>query len=132
MASLFLPYSMTPSDSPSYVAAVPHRVAIAGASGRMGHMLIEAVQAADDCVLSGALDHATSAALGLDASAFTGKLANVTITADLAQGLQGADALIDFTRPEGTMAHLAACRAARVNLVIGTTGFSDAQKAQIA
>ncbi len=132
MAGLFLPYSMTPSDSPSYVAAVPHRVAIAGASGRMGHMLIEAVQAADDCVLSGALDHATSAALGLDASAFTGKLANVTITADLAQGLQGADALIDFTRPEGTMAHLAACRAARVNLVIGTTGFSDAQKAQIA
>ena len=109
-----------------------HHIAIAGASGRMGHMLIEAIQAADDCTLSGALDIAGAAALGSDAAAFTGKPAGVAITADLAQGLQDAHALIDFTRPEGTMAHLAACRAAGVNLVIGTTGFSDAQKAQIA
>lgn len=98
----------------------------------MGHMLIEAVQVANDCVLSGALDHASSSALGQDAAAFTGKPAQVTITADLAQGLQGAHALIDFTRPEGTLAHLAACRAAGVNLVIGTTGFTEEQKAQIA
>ena len=109
-----------------------HHIAIAGASWRMGHMLIEAIQAADDCTLSGALDIAGAAALGSDAAAFTGKPAGVAITADLAQGLQDAHALIDFTRPEGTMAHLAACRAAGVNLVIGTTGFSDAQKAQIA
>ena len=85
---------MTFSDTSFSAAAAPHRVAVAGASGRMGHMLIEAVQAADDCVLSGALDHASSAALGLDASAFTGKLSSVAITADLAQGLQGAEALI--------------------------------------
>jgi 4-hydroxy-tetrahydrodipicolinate reductase len=76
----------------------------------MGRMLIEAVQAADDCTLAGTLD------LGRD------------IEANLAD----AQVLIDFTRPEGTMAHLAACRARGIKMVIGTTGFSDAQKAELA
>ena len=116
----------------SSAATGRHAIAIAGASGRMGHMLIESVMQADDCTLTGALDRAGSPTLGTDASAFTGQLSGVAITADLAQGLQGAQALIDFTRPEGTMQHLAACRAAGVNLVIGTTGFTDAQKAEIA
>ena len=116
----------------SSAATGRHAIAIAGASGRMGHMLIESVMQADDCTLTGALDRAGSPTLGSDASAFTGQLSGVAITADLAQGLQGAQALIDFTRPEGTMQHLAACRAAGVNLVIGTTGFTDAQKAEIA
>jgi 4-hydroxy-tetrahydrodipicolinate reductase len=109
-----------------------HRVAIAGASGRMGQMLVDAVRNADDCLLSGALDVPTSIGIGLDASAFLGHSSGVAITADLRIGLQGADVLIDFTRPEGTMAHLAVCRDLGVNAVIGTTGFSDAQKAEIA
>jgi 4-hydroxy-tetrahydrodipicolinate reductase len=108
------------------------RLAIAGASGRMGRMLIEAVTAADDMLLAGALDVLGSPALGQDASAFLGKTSGVPITADLAQGLQGAQVLIDFTRPEGTLAHLAACEARGVKAVVGTTGFTDAQKAQIA
>lgn len=108
------------------------RVAIAGASGRMGRMLIETVLAASDCELAGALDVPGSAAIGQDAGAFLGRSTGTTITADLAAGLQGADVLIDFTRPEGTLAHLAACRERGVKLVIGTTGFSDEQKAQIA
>ena len=87
-----------------------HRVAVAGASGRMGHMLIEAVQAADDCRLSGALDIAGSPALGSDAAAFTGTPAGVAIVSDLRQGLAGSQVLIDFTRPEGTLSHLAVCR----------------------
>lgn len=98
----------------------------------MGRTLIEAVLAAGDCRLSGALDVAGSPALGQDATAFLGKPAGVLITADLAHGLQGAQALIDFTRPEGTLAHLRACRAQGTALVIGTTGFSEAQKAEIA
>ena len=114
------------------LVSAPHRIAVAGASGRMGHMLIEAIAAADDCVLAGALDIAASPALGTDASAFLGRASGVAITADLAAGLQGAQVLIDFTRPEGTLAHVQACRAQGVNLVIGTTGFSDAQKAEIA
>jgi 4-hydroxy-tetrahydrodipicolinate reductase len=108
------------------------RVAIAGASGRMGHMLIEAVQAADDVVLAGALDVAGGPAIGQDALAFCGKSSGVAITSNLAAGLAQAQVLIDFTRPEGTMAHLAACRARGVKAVIGTTGFTDEQKAQIA
>lgn len=120
---------MTPTST-----SVPttHAVAIAGASGRMGRTLIEAVLASGDCRLSGALDVAASPALGQDAAAFLGQPAGVAITADLAQGLQGAQALIDFTRPEGTLAHLRACRAQGTALVIGTTGFSEAQKAEIA
>ena len=109
-----------------------HRIAIAGASGRMGQMLIEAVRAADDCALSGALDLAGSAALGADAMAFLGQLSGVAITADLRAGLAKARTLIDFTRPEGTLAHLRVCRELGVNVVIGTTGFSEAQKAEIA
>jgi 4-hydroxy-tetrahydrodipicolinate reductase len=86
------------------------RIAVAGASGRMGRMLIEAVEAAPDCTLAGTLD----------------------IGRDIATNLADAQVLIDFTRPEGTMAHLAGCRARGVKMVIGTTGFSDAQKAEIA
>jgi 4-hydroxy-tetrahydrodipicolinate reductase len=109
-----------------------HAICIAGASGRMGRMLIEAVVNADDCHLSGALDIPSSPALGQDATAWLGKASGVPITADFAQGLAGAQALIDFTRPEGTMAHLRACVAQGVALVIGTTGFTDEQKAEIA
>ena len=108
------------------------RIAVAGASGRMGQILIEAVLAADDCELSGALDIAASPSIGADAMAFVGQTSGVAITPDLGTGLKNAHALIDFTRPEGTLAHLRACRALGVNLVIGTTGFSDAQRAEIA
>ncbi|CAM8672172.1 DapB Dihydrodipicolinate reductase [Comamonadaceae bacterium] len=109
-----------------------HTIAIAGASGRMGQMLIEAVRAADDCTLTGALDIAGSAALGLDAGAFSGKAAGVLITSDLREGLKNSKALIDFTRPEGTLAHLQVCRELGVAAVIGTTGFTDEQKSEIA
>ena len=112
--------------------ALRHRIAVAGASGRMGRMLIEAVNASDDCLLTGALDIAASPAIGHDAAAFTGRSSDVLITADLREGLKNSAVLIDFTRPEGTLAHLAICRELGIKLVIGTTGFSDAQKAEIA
>ena len=110
----------------------PLRIAVAGSSGRMGRMLVEAVLASDDCVLSGALDVPDSPALGLDAAAFLGRPCGVAISADLHTGLTGADVLIDFTRPEGTLAHLAVCRELGVRAVIGTTGFSDVQKVELA
>ena len=108
-------------------------VAVAGASGRMGQMLIEAIGQSADCQLSGALDVTGSAHVGSDAAAFTRPStgAGVAITSDVRQGLQQASVLIDFTRPEGTMAHLAVCRELGVNMVIGTTGFTDAQKLEI-
>jgi 4-hydroxy-tetrahydrodipicolinate reductase len=106
-------------------------IAIAGASGRMGRMLIEAVLQSGDCDLAGALDTPSSPLLGQDAGAFLGRETGVAITADLRQGLLNADVLIDFTRPEGTLAHLAVCRDLGVRAVIGTTGFSDSQKAAV-
>ena len=110
----------------------PIRVAVAGASGRMGRMLVEAIAATDDMVLAGALDVVGSPGCGEDAAAFLGRIGGTTITADLHVGLANAQVLIDFTRPEGTLAHLAVCRELGVRCVIGTTGFSAAQKAQIA
>jgi 4-hydroxy-tetrahydrodipicolinate reductase len=108
-----------------------HRVAVAGASGRMGHMLIEAIRASGDCQLSGAADQPSSPAIGNDAAAFLGLASGVPVTADVRAALANTDVLIDFTRPEGTMEHVRACREMKVNLVIGTTGFSEGQKAQI-
>ena len=122
---------MTGTSSPATPHA-PYRVAVAGASGRMGRMLIEAVRASGDCVLVGALGRPSSPAIGSDATAFLGVASGVPITADLHQGLQNAEVLIDFTRPESTLAHLAVCRELGVQAVIGTTGFTEAQKAEIA
>jgi len=120
---------MTPARAGSGDTAGRLRVAIAGASGRMGRMLVEAVGASADCVLVGALDAADSPALGQDVSAGASR---IPITSDLRSGLANAQVLIDFTRPAGTLAHAAVCRELGVRLVVGTTGFSDAQKAEIA
>jgi 4-hydroxy-tetrahydrodipicolinate reductase len=121
-----------PADTSSPVPRPALKIAVAGASGRMGRMLVEAVVASSDCVLSGALDVADGPALGTDPLAALGRPSDVRITADLRAGLSGADVLIDFTRPEGTLAHLAMCRQLGVRAVIGTTGFNEAQKVQIA
>ena len=113
-------------------SAAPLRIAVAGASGRMGQMLIEAIGQSPDCVLAGALDLAASPSIGKDATAYLGQKSGVLIQSDISAGLKDVQLLIDFTRPEGTMAHLAVCRALGVKLVIGTTGFSEVQKADIA
>jgi 4-hydroxy-tetrahydrodipicolinate reductase len=106
-------------------------LAIAGAGGRMGRMLLEAAGVQEGMAISGALEHASSPLLGKDAGELAGTAKGVTITADLALGLKNASVLIDFTRPEGTLQHLAACRAHKVNAVIGTTGFTPEQKREI-
>jgi 4-hydroxy-tetrahydrodipicolinate reductase len=108
------------------------RIAIAGASGRMGRILIEAVLDAPDAQLAGALDVPGSASIGRDAGEFFGRATGVTITEDIDAGLADARCLIDFTRPEGTLAHLRACTARGVAMVIGTTGFDDAGRRAIA
>jgi 4-hydroxy-tetrahydrodipicolinate reductase len=101
------------------------RVAIAGSGGRMGKVLLECLAQADDLVLHAALENAGSPLL-------CNVVADgVKITADLETALKGADVLIDFTRPEGTLRHLEVCRKLRVNMVVGTTGMSAQQKAQL-
>lgn len=107
------------------------KVVIAGSSGRMGRTLMESIAQSDDLRLHAALERGDSPFLGRDAGELIGAPNGVTITADLDQGLRGADVLVDFTRPEGTMAHVDACVRHGVKLVIGTTGFSTEQKARI-
>ncbi len=106
-------------------------IAIAGCGGRMGRTLLESVLQSDDLILHAALEHASSAQLGKDAGELAGGACGVKITSDVAAGLHGADVLIDFTRPDGTLHHLEICRQLGVNMVIGTTGFSAQQKAQL-
>lgn len=109
----------------------PIRIGIAGAGGRMGRMLIEAVLAADDLQLSGALEAHASAALGQDAAAFLGRTSGVVVSSDADAIMRDCDVLIDFTRPEGTLHHLQACLRHHTQLVIGTTGFSTEELARI-
>ena len=108
------------------------RLAIAGAGGRMGQALVEAALALPDVVLASALDVPGSPALGRDAGERFGRATGVVVGSDVPAELRGADVLVDFTRPDGTLAHVAACAAAGVGAVVGTTGLNDAQKAELA
>jgi 4-hydroxy-tetrahydrodipicolinate reductase len=101
------------------------KVAIAGSGGRMGKVLLECVAQADDLILHAALEHAGSSLLGNTVAE------GVKIGADIESALKGADVLIDFTRPEGTLQHLEICRKYKVNMVVGTTGMNAQQKAQL-
>ena len=103
-------------------------IAIAGSSGRMGRALMEAIDRAPDISLSAALDRAGSAYLMKDAGELIGAPCGINIADDVAAALPGSDVLIDFTRPAGTLMHLAVCRAKGIKMVIGTTGFSAEQK----
>lgn len=108
------------------------KVVIAGTSGRMGHALLEGVLADSNLQLHAALDRADSPQIGQDAGAHLGKNTGVKITSDIAAALKNADVLVDFTRPEASLAYLEACKQAGVKHVIGTTGFTVEQKAKIA
>ncbi len=109
------------------------RVAVVGAAGRMGKALVRAVTETDGLELTVATEHPESSLIGADAGelAGVGRL-GVAVSGDLADGVDDFDAVIDFSRPEATLKHLAICRANGKRLVIGTTGFSDEQKQQIA
>ncbi len=109
------------------------RVALTGAAGRMGRNLIEACSQQKELCCTVASEQADSAFIGVDIGELVGiGRLNVTITADLAPLIPQCDVLIDFTRPAATLAHLELCQAAGKAMVIGTTGFSVAQKAEIA
>jgi len=106
-------------------------IGIAGSDGRMGRTLIEAVNRSADLRLAAALEQPGSAAIGRDAGVPLGLQTGVTVTADLAAALGACRILIDFTRPQGTRAHLTACVQAGVGMVIGTTGLSTEERALI-
>lgn len=104
------------------------KIAIAGASGRMGRMLAEAVLGADDMALAAAFDCPGSPAIGRSVRELVGLSCDVVVTDDAESAIAAADCLIDFTRPEGTLAHLLLCQRHTTAMVIGTTGFSTEER----
>ena len=105
------------------------RVAIVGAGGRMGRVLVEAVSAVEGMAVSVATERPGSSLVGADVGEVAGVGAlGVKIVDDLAAAADAFDVVIDFTGPAATMAHLAVCRAHGKRMVIGTTGLDDAQK----
>lgn len=110
------------------------RIAVMGAAGRMGKILVEAVQQqAPSAGLTAAIDKPDSSLVGADAGelAALGRI-GVTISGDLAKVADEFDVLIDFTHPSVTLKNLAFCRKAGKAMVIGTTGFSADEKLLLA
>jgi 4-hydroxy-tetrahydrodipicolinate reductase len=109
------------------------RIAVVGASGRMGLCLIRAAVLADRAALVVAVSRPGSDAVGKDVGELIGIGAlGVKVVDDLVPVVDQFDVLIDFTRPDASMAFIELCRQAGKKIVIGTTGYSDVQKAVIA
>jgi len=107
-------------------------IAIVGAAGRMGRILIEACVEAEGAQLSVATEHPESSLIGSDAGEIAGVGKNgVIISSSLDDAANDFDVLIDFTRPEPTLKHLEWCVANEKSMIIGTTGFSEMEKAEI-
>lgn len=108
------------------------RIAVVGASGRMGLCLIKAAALAKNAELAAAVSRPESLSIGRDAGELAGiSVVGIKVVDDLAFVVDQFDVLIDFTRPDASMAFIEICREAGKKLVIGTTGYSDAQKALI-
>ncbi|HXF09071.1 MAG TPA: 4-hydroxy-tetrahydrodipicolinate reductase [Candidatus Acidoferrales bacterium] len=109
------------------------KVGIAGAAGRMGRALLTAAQGRSDLVVTAALEAPGHPALGQDVGMLAGIGAlGVPLTVDIGAALARCEVLIEFTRPEPTLAHLAACRDQGRAMVIGTTGLDEAQRSEVA
>ncbi len=108
------------------------KIGIIGAAGRMGQTLIKACLDTEGVELAAAVEHKDSPTVGKDAGEVAGlSRCGLTVGSDIAAMIGQLDALIDFTRPEATLANLELCRQHRKHLVIGTTGFTAEQKALI-
>jgi len=108
------------------------RLVVAGAGGRMGRMLVQAIASTKGAVLAGALEHEASPVLGQDAGVLAGVgTLGVSVTIDPLSALAKADGVIDFTIPASTTALAAIAAQARIVHVIGTTGLSSDDLAKI-
>ncbi|MDR1367367.1 MAG: 4-hydroxy-tetrahydrodipicolinate reductase [Candidatus Accumulibacter sp.] len=108
------------------------KIAIVGAGGRMGKTLIETLLEDGGLLLAAAIDQPGSLEKGKDAGESFGKPCGVFVTDDADAGIEKAGCLIDFTRPQGTLVHLSMCLRHKKPIVIGTTGFDEAGKREIA
>ncbi|HIF18097.1 MAG TPA: 4-hydroxy-tetrahydrodipicolinate reductase [Cycloclasticus sp.] len=107
-------------------------IAISGASGRMGLNLIKACAQNEHATLGVAIERDASSAMGKDAGEIAGIAAErVVVVSEFQNQLENFDVLVDFTRPDACLEKLTFCKANQKAMVIGTTGFTDEQKAQI-
>ncbi|WP_413727163.1 4-hydroxy-tetrahydrodipicolinate reductase [Sodalis sp. RH19] len=114
------------------MSVTPVRIAIAGAGGRMGRQLIQAVLQSEQACLGAALERAGSSLIGADAGELAGQGALGIRVGDSLEAIKDDfDIFIDFTRPEGTLTHMEFCRLHGKGMIIGTTGFDEGQKARI-
>ena len=108
------------------------RIAVVGAAGRMGKSLILACRQTEGVELTVAIEHQANPAIGLDAGVLAGIAeSGVVIGHSLVDDVDQFDLLIDFTRPEPTLHHLSICQQHNKRMVIGTTGFSEEQEAEL-
>ena len=108
------------------------RVAVCGAAGRMGKTILEVCRDTDGVEIGAAIEHPESPMLGMDAGNVAGiGKQNVNIVEDINSVADDFDVLIDFTFADATINNLKKCQAAGKRMVIGTTGLTDAQKAEI-
>ncbi|MGX2974784.1 4-hydroxy-tetrahydrodipicolinate reductase [Ursidibacter arcticus] len=108
------------------------KIGVVGAGGRMGRQLIQAVHNAQGVELGAAFERKGSSLVGTDAGELAGiGQLGVAVSDHLASQADKFDLLIDFTRPEGTLEHIAFCVAHQKQMIIGTTGFDDAGKQAI-
>ncbi len=98
----------------------------------MGRMIIESVLKDGAAELVAAIDLPGNPLIGKPAGELVGMSCNVSVSSDIEAGIAKANCLIDFTRPEGTLDHLAICRRHKVAMVIGTTGLDDEAKQTVA
>ena len=105
------------------------RIVVTGATGRMGRRLIALIHGDPNCTLAGAITHAAHAATGRDAGDMAGVgTLNVPVSSSVADMAAKADVVIDFSVPEASLDYLRVARASGVAMVIGTTGFSAAER----
>ena len=105
----------------------PIRIALAGATGRMGRMLTRAIAESDEASLVAASDHPSSPHIGADIGSFNSMGEAGILIADKPEALLEAkpDVLIDFTAPEASIDHASLAAEAKIPIVIGTTGFDE-------
>ncbi|UTA47035.1 4-hydroxy-tetrahydrodipicolinate reductase [Simiduia sp. 21SJ11W-1] len=108
------------------------KLAVTGAAGRMGKMLIEAIAAAEGVTLTAAVVRPGSSLVGADAGELAGIGKNgVRLVGDLHEVVEDFDVLIDFTTPKATLENVTICADAHKKIVVGTTGFDEAQKSTL-
>ncbi|GLS83660.1 4-hydroxy-tetrahydrodipicolinate reductase [Paraferrimonas haliotis] len=108
------------------------RIAVAGANGRMGKILVEAAAVDDSVNLTVATVRPGSSLIGVDAGELAG-VGNigVQLSDDLSSNIDDFDVLIDFTSPEACLSHISLCEKHRKSVVVGTTGLSEQELANV-